>query len=169
MTTMASSGKATVELPAPKQILITREFDAPRDLVYKAMTTPELVSQWWCGERGDMTVCEIDLQVGGRWRYVMIASSGGFEVAFHGEYKELVENERIVSTEAYEGLPEGMDPDEEASLNTMTLTEVDGCTTMTTLVEHRTQEGRDMHINSGMEGGMNEAFDRLEQVAKSLA
>ncbi|MEA2348845.1 MAG: hypothetical protein QOG62_2632 [Thermoleophilaceae bacterium] len=166
---MASSGKATVTLPAPNQILITREFDAPKDLVYRAWTEPELVRQWWCGERGEMTLCEIDLRVGGMWRYVMIASSGGFEVAFHGEYKEIVENERIVSTEAYEGLPEGMDPDEEASLNTATLTEVDGRTTLTTLVEHRTQEGRDMHINSGMEGGMNEAMDRLERVAISLA
>ena len=162
MTT--SSGTAKVTLPGDKQILITREFDAPKELVYKAWTTPELVRQWWSGERGEMTVCEIDLRVGGGWRYAMVANEG-LEVAFHGEYRELVPNERMVSTEAYEGIP---DADEHASLNTLTLTEVDGRTTLTVLVEHPTQEGRDMHINSGMEGGMQEAMDRLEQVAVSL-
>ncbi len=161
---MTSSGTAKVTLPGDKQILIVREFDAPKELVYKAWTTPELVRQWWSGERGEMTVCEIDLSVGGRWRYAMIANEG-FEVAFHGEYRELVPNERMVSTEAYEGIP---DADENASLNTLTLTETDGRTTLSVLVEHRTQEGRDMHINSGMEGGMQEAMDRLEQVAVSL-
>jgi uncharacterized protein YndB with AHSA1/START domain len=164
MAPMASSGTAKVTLPGDKQILITREFDAPKELVYEAWTTPELVRQWWCGERGEMTVCEIDLRVGGKWRYVMIANEG-FEVAFHGEYRELVPNERMVSTEAYEGIP---DPDEHAALNTLTLTEVDGRTTLTVLVEHPTQEGRDMHIESGMEGGMQEALDRLERVAISL-
>ena len=162
MTT--SSGTAKVTLPADNQILITREFDAPKHLVYEAWTTPELVRQWWCGERGEMTVAEIDLRVGGRWRYAMIATEG-FEVAFHGEYHEIVPNERIVSTEAYEGIP---DPDENAALNTLTLTEADGRTTLTVLVEHKTKEGRDMHINSGMEGGMQEAMDRLERVAVSL-
>lgn len=161
----ASSGTAKVTLPTDTQILITREFDAPKHLVYEAWTTPELVRRWWCGERGEMTVADIDLRVGGRWRYAMIANEG-FEVAFHGEYKEIVPNERIVSTEAYEGIPE---PDENAALNTLTLTEVDGRTTLTVLVEHKNQEGRDMHIESGMEGGMQEAMDRLEQVAVSLA
>jgi uncharacterized protein YndB with AHSA1/START domain len=161
---MASTGTAKVTLPSDTQILIVREFDAPRDLVYKTWTTPELVRRWWCGERGEMTVCEIDLRVGGKWRYAMIANEG-FEVAFHGEYREIVPNERLVSTEAYEGIP---DPDEHAALNTLTLTEVDGRTTLTVLVEHPNQEGRDMHIESGMEGGMQEAMDRLEQVAVSL-
>lgn len=164
---MPSSGTAVVTLPTDSQILITREFDAPRHLVYTAFTTPELVKRWWSGERGEVTLAEIDLRVGGRWRYVMIAD-GGFEVGFHGVYREIVPNERIVSTEAYEGLPEGLDPDEEASLNTLTLAELDGRTTLTILVEHRTTEGRDGHINSGMEGGMQEAMDRLEQVAISL-
>ena len=162
---MVSSGTAVVTLPADRQILIVREFDAPKHLVYEAWTTPELVRQWWCGERGEMTVAEIDLRVGGKWRYAMIANEG-FEVAFHGEYKEIVPNERLVSTEAYEGIP---DPDGNASLNTLTLTEVDGRTRLEVLVEHPTQEGRDAHINSGMEGGMQEAMDRLEQVAVSLA
>ena len=94
---MASSGTATVTLPTDEQILIRREFDAPKRLVYKAYTTPELVKRWWAGRRGEVTWVEIDLRVGGMWRYVAVAD-GGFEVAFHGEFREIVPNERIVST-----------------------------------------------------------------------
>jgi uncharacterized protein YndB with AHSA1/START domain len=159
--TVASSGTATVTLPADEQILITREFDAPRHLVYKAWTTPELVRRWWSGQRGEMTVCEIDLRVGGTWRYAMVANEG-FEVAFHGEYREIVPNERLVSTEVYEAFPDG------EALDTLTLTEADGRTTLTVLVEHQSKEHRDMHIESGMEGGMQEAMDLLEQIAISL-
>ena len=159
-----SSGTAQVTLPTDTQILITREFDAPKHLVYKAWTTPELVRQWWTAKRGAMTVCEIDLRVGGAWRYVMVAD-GGFEVGFHGEYREIVPNERLVSTEAYEGIP---DADAHASLNTLTLTEADGRTMLTVLVEHPTKEGRDMHVESGMEAGMQDAMDLLEEVASSL-
>jgi uncharacterized protein YndB with AHSA1/START domain len=164
MTEMTNSGTATVTLPTDEQILITREFDAPKHLVYKAFTTPELVRRWWHANRGEMTVAEIDLRVGGKWRYVMVAE-GGFEVGFHGEYREIVPNERIVSTEAYEGIP---DADEHAALNTLTLTEENGRTTLTILVEHQTKEGRDAHIESGMEAGMQDALDLLEQVAVSL-
>src|ERR671919_1963288 len=98
---VTSSQSATVTLPSDDQILITREFDAPRHLVYKAWTTPELVKRWWSGQRGTMTLAEIDLRVGGTWRYVMVAS-GGHEVAFHGEFREIVPNERIITTEVYE-------------------------------------------------------------------
>jgi len=161
---MTSKGSATVTLPTEEQILITREFDAPKHLVYKAWTTPELVRRWWSGERGEMTIAEIDLRVGGTWRYVMVAG-GDLEVGFHGEFREIVPNERIVSTEVFEGVP-GV-PGGEA-LNTLTLTEADGRTTLSVLVEHKTKEERDGHINSGMEGGMQESMDRLEQVAVSL-
>ncbi len=157
-----SSGKATVTLPADKQILITREFDAPKDLVFKAWTTPELVKRWWSGKRGGVTSVEIDLRVGGRWRYVM-ETPDGTEVAFHGEYREIVSNERIVSTEVYEGFPDG------EALNTLTFEEVDGRTTLSILVEHSCKEHRDAHIESGMEGGMQESMDALEEVAQSLA
>ena len=162
---MISSRSAVVTLPEDKQILITREFDAPKELVYKAWTTPELVKRWWNAKRGEVTVAEIDLRVGGRWRYVMLAE-GGFEVAFHGEYREIVPNERLVSTEVYEGIP---DAEENAALDTLTLTEVDGRTTLSILVEHKTKEGRDAHIESGMEAGMQDAMDLLEEVARSLA
>ena len=159
---MTSSGKAVVTLPTDKQILIEREFDAPKELVYKAYTTPELIKRWWAGKRGEVTLVEVDLRVGGGWRYVMNASSGDFEVGFHGEYREIVPNERLVSTEVYEGMPDA------EALDTLTLTEENGRTKLSILVEHQKQEHRDGHIESGMEGGMQESMDALEQVAISL-
>ncbi len=158
---MTTSRSAKVTLPADDQILITREFDAPKHLVYKAYTTPELVRRWWTAKRGEMTVAEIDLRVGGTWRYVMIAN-GDIEVGFHGEYREIVPNERIVSTEVYEGMPDA------AALDTLTLTEADGRTTLTILVQHDNKEHRDAHIESGMEDGLQDALDLLEGVAVSL-
>src|SRR5438552_10706023 len=86
---VASSGTAVVTLPTNTQILITRDFDAPRHLVYKAWTTPELIKRWWSGDRGEVTIAELDLRVGGSWRYVKTAN-GGFEAAFHGEYRGIV-------------------------------------------------------------------------------
>jgi uncharacterized protein YndB with AHSA1/START domain len=163
---VTSSGTATVTLPTDEQILITREFDAPKHLVYKAWSTPELVKRWWNAKRGEVTVAEIDLRVGGKWRYVMVTSDGGFEVAFHGEYREIVPNERIVSTEVYEGAPAGTP--EEGTLNTATFTEVDGRTKLTILVQAPSKEVRDAIIESGMEEGMQDAMDLLEQVAISL-
>ena len=161
MAGVASSGTATVELPTDEQILITREFAAPKHLVYEAFTTPEHVKRWWSANRGEVTVAEIDLRVGGKWRYVMVAD-GGIEVGFHGEYREIVPNERIVSTEVFEGMPDA------EAVNTMTLTEEDGRTTLTILVQHASKEHRDAHIESGMEAGMQDALDLLEQVAISL-
>src|SRR5207342_2831248 len=114
---VTSSRSATVTLPTDEQILITREFEAPRHLVWKAWTTPELVKRWWHANRGEMTVCEIDLRVGGTWRYVSVTPDG-FEVAFHGQYREIVPNERLVSTEVYEGIP---DADEHAAMDILTL------------------------------------------------
>jgi uncharacterized protein YndB with AHSA1/START domain len=157
----ASSGTARVTLPSDTQILITREFAAPRHLVYRAWTTPELIKRWWHAKRGKMTLAEVDLRVGGRWRYVMIAD-GGLEVAFHGEYREIVPNERLVSTEVFE-----LVPDAEA-VDTLTLTEQGGRTTLTILVQHHTKAHRDAHLESGMEAGLQDALDLLEQVAAKL-
>jgi uncharacterized protein YndB with AHSA1/START domain len=165
MAAMTTSGTARVTLPTDEQILITREFDAPRQLVYKAWTTPELVKRWWSGHRGEVTSAEIDLRVGGSWRYVMIAS-GGFEVAFHGEFREIVPDERVVTTEMYEGaepLPAADEP-----VNTITFTEIDGRTRLEVLTQCPSRELRDMIIDSGMESGMQESMDLLEQVAVSL-
>ena len=158
---MTSSGKAVVTLPTDTQILITRDFDAPRHLVYRAWTTPELIKRWWAGDHGEVTSAEVDLRVGGTWRYVMTANEG-FEVAFHGEYRDIVTDERIVSTEVFEGMPDA------PALSTNTFVDSDGRTTLTILVEHSSQEHRDAHINSGMEGGMQESMDHLEEVALSL-
>jgi uncharacterized protein YndB with AHSA1/START domain len=162
MTETTSKRTAVVTLPTDTQILITREFDAPPRLVYRAWTTPELIRRWWTGERGEATIVEVDLRVGGTWRYVMTAH-GGFEVAFHGEYREIVPDERLVYTEVYEGMPDG------EALNTCSFAEQDGGTLLTLLVQHDNQEHRDVHVSSGMEGGMQEAMDKLDQLAGSLA
>ena len=158
---VTSSKQVTVTLPTDEQILITREFDAPKHLLFKAYTTPELVRRWFHANRGQMTLCEIDLRVGGSWRYVMTAR-GGFEVGFHGEYREVVPDERLVSTEVYEGAPDA------PALDTVTFTEVDGRTTLEILVQHTSRENRDAHINSGMEDGLGDAMALLEDVAASL-
>ena len=159
---MASSATASVTLPADDQILITREFDAPRELVWRAYTEPDLVRRWWHANRGEMTICDIDLRVGGSWRYVM-ATPEGFEVAFHGEYRELVPHERIVTTEVYEPVPDA------EAVDTVEFSEVDGRTTITMVVQHQRKEFRDMHVESGMEDGLQDALDLLEQVAQSLS
>jgi uncharacterized protein YndB with AHSA1/START domain len=160
--TMASSGTATVTLPKDDQILITRGFDAPRHLVYRAWTEPDLVRRWWAGRRGEVTSAEIDLRVGGAWRYVMNAHDG-HEVAFHGEFREIVPDERIVSTEVYEGAPEG-----EPAVNLITFTEAGDRTTLSILMQLESQEVRDIIIATGMETGMQESMDLLEEVAASL-
>jgi uncharacterized protein YndB with AHSA1/START domain len=164
---VTSSGSAKVTLPADDQILVTREFDAPRHLVFEAFTTPELVRRWWHANRGEMTVAEIDLRVGGRWRYVMVAD-GGMEVGFHGEYLEIVPGEKVVSTETFEGLPEGVSEEDGTTVNTATFVETDGRTTLTLLIQAPGRETRDAIVESGMEAGLQDALDNLEQVAVSL-
>jgi uncharacterized protein YndB with AHSA1/START domain len=161
MMAVANKGTAVVTLLTATQIQITREFDAPRHLIYQAWTTPALIKRWWSAKRGEVTVAEVDLRVGGRWRWVMVAN-GGFEVAFHGEYRELVPDERLVFSEVYEGMPEA------EALTTLTLSEAAGRTTLTMVVEHLSQEHRDTHINSGMEAGMQDALDLLEQAVIPL-
>lgn len=165
MMTATRGGGAVVSLPSDTEILVTREFAAPKHLVYKAWTTPELVKRWWNAKRGEVTLAEIDLRVGGTWRYVMIAHRG-FEVAFHGVFREIVPNERIVSTEVYEGVPTGMP--NEGTLNTMSLRQSGDRTVLTLHVQAPTKQVRDMIIKSGMEAGLQDALELLEQVALSL-
>jgi uncharacterized protein YndB with AHSA1/START domain len=166
MSEMTSSGSAKVTLPTDEQILITREFDAPPDLVYKAWTTPEFVRRWWAGRRGEMKFVDIDLRVGGSWRYVMLAH-GEFDVAFHGEYREIVPGERIVTTEVYEGAPPA--PEGEDVLNVITFTEVEGRTLLELLVKTPSKEVRDMIVDSGMEGGLQEQMEILDELLPTLA
>ncbi|MCA1691628.1 MAG: SRPBCC family protein [Actinobacteria bacterium] len=154
-------GSAVITLPSDTEIVITRVLDAPAELVFKALTTPELVKRWWGFETSEWLVCEVDLRVGGQWRFVI--RDRDMEVGFHGEYREIDAPHRLVSTEVYEGFPDG------ASLNTTTLDEVDGVTTMTTLVEHTIQEHRDGQLASGMEGGMQVSYDRLEDLVRQAA
>lgn len=167
MIDLTRSGSAVVTLPTDTEILITREFAAPKHLLYKAWTTPELVKRWWNGHQGTMTSVEIDLRVGGQWRYVMAANDGS-DVAFHGHYREIVPNERIVTTEVYEMPGADAPPESAVPLNVITFTETDGRTTLRLLVQCPTRELRDMIINSGMEAGMQDALDLLEEVAISL-
>ena len=155
----ASRGSAEVTLPTDTQILVVRDFDAPKHLVYEAYTNPELVSRWWPGRRGRMKSAEADLRVGGKWRYVMEASEG-FEVAFNGEYREIVPNERVVNTEAFEGAPEAP-----PALVTVTFEEADGRTHLEMLSELESKELRDTIIATGMETGLQEGLDLLEEIA----
>ena len=165
MATATTQGTATIELQGDREILVTREFNAPKHLVYRTITEPELVKRWWNAKRGEVTVCDIDLRVGGAWRYVMVTSDGT-EVGFHGTFTEIVPEERVGQTELYEmpGLTE-----DDANVNTCTLTEHEGRTTMRVVVRAASPESRDMQLASGMEAGMQDAYDLLEETAVSLA
>jgi uncharacterized protein YndB with AHSA1/START domain len=145
---------------ADKGILIVRELDAPTDLVYTAWTTPELVKQWWGGSRGTVRSAEIDLRVGGEWRYVLVEKDG-LQSAFHGEYREIVPDERIVSTERNE-VAQG------ESVSTVVFTKVDGRTRLTLLMELASSEARNAALSSGIEIVLEERMKLLEQVAASL-
>ncbi len=156
MDATTRSQTAVVTLPSETEILITRAFGAAPALVYRAWTTPELVRRWWSARRGEMTVAEIDLRVGGHWRYAMV-TPGGDEVAFHGEYLEIVPGQRIVSTEVFEAVPD------EAATNSASFDPAPEGTLLTILVRHATRAARDMHIASGMEDGLQDALDLLEE------
>jgi uncharacterized protein YndB with AHSA1/START domain len=166
MTT--SSGTTAITTPTDDQILITRELAAPPAVVYRAWTEPELVKRWWSGGHGRVTVAEIDLRVGGTWRYVI--SAADYEVAFHGEYREIVPGERLVHTEIFEGAPETPDvPASDPPLDIVTFApSAAGGTTLTILVECHTKELRDLILDSGMEAGVQGQMDALEEVARSL-
>jgi uncharacterized protein YndB with AHSA1/START domain len=155
-------GSAVITLPSDKEILITREFDAPAELVFDAWTTPELVKRWWAGDRGVVTEAQIDLRIGGRWRWVMTAN-GGFEVAFSGEYREIDRPHLLVRTEVFE-----LFPDAEA-VGTLTFEEAKGVTTLRILALYPSQEHRDAAIASGMEGGLQTSLNELEELVRSAA
>jgi uncharacterized protein YndB with AHSA1/START domain len=158
--TATSGRRAIVSLPSDEQIHITREFDAPKRLVYRAWTTPELVRRWWTARRFEMTVCEIDLRVGGRWRYAG-RDDDGVESAFHGEYREIVADERIVSTEVYEDIPDA------EAVYTVTFTEpAAGRTVLAILVEHASRANRDEYLRYS--DGLQEAMNLFEQVVLEL-
>ncbi|OHU26077.1 ATPase [Mycobacteroides chelonae] len=158
-------GSATVELPSDTTILITRSFDAPAALVFRTLTEPDLVKRWWGFETAHWQVCDIDLRVGGTWRYVVsqpCESAPDMEVGFHGAYHEIDRPHRLVNTEVYEGMPDA------SALVSTTLDEVDGVTTMRVLVQHSCKEHRDGRIESGMEVGMQISYNRIEDLLADL-
>lgn len=159
--TIDRTGSAEVTLPSDRKILIERKFDAPAELVFEVWTTPEHVRNWWGWETDPMTVCEIDLRVGGRWRFVTVNEDYG-EVDFYGEYLEIDRPQRLVSTEAFAPYPDS------PAVNTLTLQENDGVTTMTILVEYPSKEARDATIASGMESGLQHSLDRADKVLATL-
>lgn len=160
-TSDAGLGPATVMLVGDRELVIERTFNAPRALVFEAVTQPVHVRNWYGLRDHEMVTCDIDLRVGGRWRYVL-RDSAGQEFAFSGEYREIVPPERVVQTEVFEGMP-GTD-----YLATMTLTEESGRTTLRTHLVYQLPEHRTGHVQSGMEWGMNQSFDRLQELLGRL-
>jgi uncharacterized protein YndB with AHSA1/START domain len=160
MTEMTRGAKASVTTPTDTELLITREFAAEPRLVYRAWTTPELVARWWHADRGSVISIDIDLRVGGRWRYVMVAT-GGFEVAFHGVYREIVADQRLVTTEVFEGAPDA------EAVTTTTFHDLGGRTRVEILVRHDSEQARDAHLESGMEAGLQRALELLEELVLS--
>lgn len=157
----ANADGTTLELPSDREILIRRSFDAPAALVFEAITKPEYIRRWWAPRScGEMLVCEVDLRVGGRWRFVMRGSKGQ-EVGFSGEYFSISPTE-IVQSEIYDPFP-----DSPAHV-TVTLTERGGATVMTNRTRYPSKEVRDMVIASGMETGMRESMQQLTDVVVSL-
>jgi len=162
-TTDAANGKAEVTYPSPTELVIRRDFPAPRALVFDAITRPEHVRQWYGMADGDLLVCDIDLRVGGRWHYVLAGEPGGEDHSFSGEYLELDPPDRLVSTEGYDNIPGA------TYRVTVTLTETEGVTTLRSHLQYGSPEQREGHVNSGMEYGMNLAYDRLEALLARLA
>jgi uncharacterized protein YndB with AHSA1/START domain len=153
---------ATVRLPSAEEILVTREFDAPPHLVYRAWTTPELVRRWWTGGQDVVTSIEIDLRPGGAWRYAMVEDDG-VAVVFSGEYREVLPDQRLVYTEVKQDRP-GVQ-----ALTTVTFTPAGGGgrTIVSMTVRYDRQQDRDVHLEY-MGDGLDDAMDQLEQVALTL-
>ena len=145
--------------PGKQEIVITRLFNAPRDLVFKTCTDPNLIPQWWGPRRFTTIVDKMELRPGGEWRYINRDTDGN-EYAFHGFYHEIVSPERIVQTFEYEGAPGHV------SLETSRLEERDGKTLMTNTAVYQSVEARDAMIQSGMEEGARELMDRLAELVE---
>ncbi len=152
----ARSRELTIATPSDLEIVMTREFDAPRDLVFEAHTSCEHMSRWWGPRKYEFASCEIDFREGGKWRIVHRGPDGE-EFAFRGEYREIVRPERITWTFEFEGWPGNV------SVETLTLDEHDGRTTLTATSAYDTREARDAMLESGMESGAAETFERLDE------
>ena len=162
VSSAANSDTFKVTTPSDQEIRMTRLFDAPRHLVFEAMTKPEHVKRWWgrLGEGYSVPVCEIDLRVGGAWRFVNRHPKG--EAAFHGEYREIAPPSRLVFTEIFEQFPDGV------SVVTAELTDEGGKTRLTATVRYPSLEVRDMVMSTGMAKGAGISYDRLEDLVAEL-
>jgi uncharacterized protein YndB with AHSA1/START domain len=161
MFTAARIGVTTYATPSDREIVVTRLVDAPRRLVFDAMSNPKHVPQWLTGPEGwTMPVCEIDLRPGGAWRYVYRQPNGA-DMTLQGSYREVAPPERIVSTESW-------GPEWPETINTLVLTEAAGQTTITMTIRYPSQEARDAALRSGMKDGMDQGFARLDGLLASL-
>ena len=159
--TTTNSGETTLTTPSGREVAMTRVFDAPRELVFEAWTSPDHVPHWLLGPEGwEMPICEIDLRPGGSWRYVW-RKADGTEMEMDGDFNEVAPPERIVNTERWGG-------DWPETVNTVTFAEEDGRTTVTITVLYPSQEARDAAIDTGMVDGANESFARLDERLRSL-
>ena len=162
MATTSSTGATTFTTPSDREIAATRVFDAPRRLVYEAHTNPKHLPNWMLGPEGwTMPVCEIDLRPGGAWHFVWRKADGS-EMAMRGTYKEVVPPEKVVTTESWGG-------DWPETINTLTLTEKDGKTILTSTILYPSKEARDAALKTGMKQGMNVSFDRLAAYLQGIA
>jgi uncharacterized protein YndB with AHSA1/START domain len=162
---MKNAGTLQVSTPTEREIEMTRVFDAPRNLVFDAWTKPELLKRWLLGPPGwSMPVCEIDLKVGGSYRYVWRNDADGTDMGMGGVYREIVPAERIVATEKFD---QSWYPGE--AVGTMVFAEQSGRTTVTQTMLYESQEARDAVLKSGMEQGVEASYDRLEEMLASIA
>lgn len=159
-----NSHDVVVSLPSEREIAFTRIFERPRNLLFKAWTEPEHVRQWLGCEGSSLTLCEMDLRVGGTWQYVMRMADGS-DHPFHGIYREIVPNERLVYSECYDnpqiGSPEW--------LTTITFEEAEEGTRLTHRIEHRSREVRDAHLQVGMEAGTIQTMQRLDEYTERIS
>ena len=151
--------RMVLTLPSDREIVIMREFNAPRRRVFEAWTDPQRVKQWYGCGKSHLVSCEIDLRIGGEYRYVLLGPDGG-EHTMTGRYLEIVAPDRLVYTERYVS---GQFESDEAFV-TVTFVERDGRTKLTSTVLHKNAANRDMHLNSGVEKGASLTLDRLEQL-----
>ncbi len=162
MATESKAGTTTFTTPSDREVVITRVVDAPRRLVFDAFTKPEHVPNWMLGPEGwTMPVCEIDLREGGTWRFVW-RRSNGTEMGMRGVYKEIVPPERVVTTESW-----GADWPE--TLNTLSLSEKDGKTTITQTILYPSKDARDAALKTGMKDGASQSYDRLDTYLRTKA
>jgi uncharacterized protein YndB with AHSA1/START domain len=162
MTTTHSVGVTTFTTPTDREIVMTRVFDAPRELVFAVHSDPEHLPNWMTGPEGwTMPVCEIDLRPGGGWHFVWRKDDGS-EMGMRGEYREVDPPKRLVHTESWgEDWPE--------TVNTLVLTEEDGKTTLTTTILYPSKEARDSALETGMKEGASTSYDRLDDYLRTLS